>query len=137
MAARDRASRAESAARRCGQRAVVSVARSIEGTAQSVPFFYRHPSRRMSERCCVNLAQPPFVRGLMRRSSPASFVVPRKRAWIETTVSAMMALAFASSSAAAADNPHKTFTPDAVINPTAYYPEGPQLIDEGLLVAEM
>ena len=73
----------------------------------------------------------------MRRSSPASFVVPRKRAWIETTVSAMTALAFASSSAAAADNPHKTFTPDAVINPTAYYPEGPQLIDEGLLVAEM
>ena len=72
----------------------------------------------------------------MRRSSPAS-VVPRKRAWIETTVSAMMALAFASSSAGAADNPHKTFTPDAVINPTAYYPEGPQLIDEGLLVAEM
>src|SRR5690242_5312927 len=73
----------------------------------------------------------------MRRSSPATFVVPRKRAWIETIVSAMMALAFASSSAAAADNPHKTFTPDAVINPTAYYPEGPQLIDEGLLVAEM
>jgi len=36
-----------------------------------------------------------------------------------------------------ADTPHKTFTPDAVINPSAFYPEGPQLIDEGLLVAEM
>jgi sugar lactone lactonase YvrE len=38
---------------------------------------------------------------------------------------------------ARADTPHKEFTPDVVVNPNAYYPEGPQLIDEGLLVAEM
>ncbi|TMH64275.1 MAG: SMP-30/gluconolactonase/LRE family protein [Betaproteobacteria bacterium] len=38
---------------------------------------------------------------------------------------------------ASADTPHKEFTPDVVVNPNAYYPEGPQLIDEGLLVAEM
>ncbi|HEY3180788.1 MAG TPA: SMP-30/gluconolactonase/LRE family protein [Casimicrobiaceae bacterium] len=38
---------------------------------------------------------------------------------------------------ARADAPHKEFTPDVVVNPNAYYPEGPQLIDEGLLVAEM
>ena len=38
---------------------------------------------------------------------------------------------------ASADTPHKEFTPDVLVNPNAYYPEGPQLIDEGLLVAEM
>src|SRR5438067_7265246 len=35
------------------------------------------------------------------------------------------------------ETPHKEFTPDLLINPAAFYPEGPQLIDEGLLVAEM
>lgn len=52
-----------------------------------------------------------------------------------------VAVAFAvnanTSPAIGADTPHKVFTPDAVVNPSAYYPEGPQLIDEGLLVAEM
>ena len=31
----------------------------------------------------------------------------------------------------------KTFTPEEVTNPVAYYPEGPQIIPEGLLVSEM
>lgn len=31
----------------------------------------------------------------------------------------------------------RVFTPDTVVNPAAFYPEGPQLIDQGLLVAEM
>lgn len=31
----------------------------------------------------------------------------------------------------------KVFTPDTIVNPTAFYPEGPQLTDHGLLVAEM
>ncbi len=38
---------------------------------------------------------------------------------------------------AAAAGPHKEFTADVIVNPAAYYPEGPQLIEEGLLVAEM
>jgi len=33
--------------------------------------------------------------------------------------------------------PTKGFEPKEVVNPTAYYPEGPQLTSEGLLVAEM
>lgn len=31
----------------------------------------------------------------------------------------------------------RIFTPATVVNPSAFYPEGPQLIDQGLLVAEM
>ena len=31
----------------------------------------------------------------------------------------------------------KIFTPETIVNPAAFYPEGPQLIDQGLLVAEM
>lgn len=31
----------------------------------------------------------------------------------------------------------RVFTPEAIVNPSAFYPEGPQLIDRGLLVAEM
>lgn len=31
----------------------------------------------------------------------------------------------------------KTFTPDAIVNAEAFYPEGPQLIEEGMLTAEM
>jgi sugar lactone lactonase YvrE len=31
----------------------------------------------------------------------------------------------------------KEFSPDVVVNPDAFYPEGPQLTDSGLLVAEM
>lgn len=31
----------------------------------------------------------------------------------------------------------REFTSRKIVNPTAFYPEGPQLIDEGLLVAEM
>ena len=72
------------------------------------------------------------------RSSPVGAVFPWKRSWLAIVVFAAMAIGLACLALdAAADNPHKTFTPDAVINPAAYYPEGPQLIDEGLLVAEM
>ena len=53
-----------------------------------------------------------------------------------SAATAMAALCWAVN-AIGADTPHKAFTPDAVINPSAFYPEGPQLIDEGLLVAEM
>src|SRR5436305_15249842 len=58
-----------------------------------------------------------------------------KRAAISATVSIAIALGVAID--ATADTPHKGFTADAIVNPNAYYPEGPQLIDEGLLVAEM
>jgi sugar lactone lactonase YvrE len=52
-------------------------------------------------------------------------------------VSAAMSIVVCCSIEASADTPHKEFTPDVLVNPNAYYPEGPQLIDEGLLVAEM
>ena len=72
------------------------------------------------------------------RSSPVGAVFPWKHSWLAIVVFAAMAIGLACSALdAAAENPHKTFTPDAVINPNAFYPEGPQLIDEGLLVAEM
>src|SRR5438105_9919831 len=48
-----------------------------------------------------------------------------------------VAIALGATIDASADTPHKEFTADAVVNPNAYYPEGPQLVDEGLLVAEM
>ena len=48
-----------------------------------------------------------------------------------------VAIALAATLDARADTPHKAFTPDVIVNPNAYYPEGPQLVDEGLLVAEM
>jgi sugar lactone lactonase YvrE len=71
------------------------------------------------------------------RSFAARAIIAWKHSLFEIAALATMAIAFACSSVEAADNPHKAFTPGAVINPTAYYPEGPQLIDEGLLVAEM
>jgi sugar lactone lactonase YvrE len=52
-------------------------------------------------------------------------------------VSAAMSIVVCWSIEASADTPHKEFTADVLVNPNAYYPEGPQLIDEGLLVAEM
>jgi len=36
-----------------------------------------------------------------------------------------------------ADNGPKEFVADVLVNPEAFYPEGPQLVDDGLLVAEM
>jgi gluconolactonase len=38
---------------------------------------------------------------------------------------------------ALADSPARRFVPEQVVNPTAFYPEGPQLTPRGLLVAEM
>ena len=46
-------------------------------------------------------------------------------------------LALMLSPAARAAGDLKQFVPSALVNPTAFYPEGPQLIAEGLLVAEM
>ncbi len=54
-----------------------------------------------------------------------------------SVICALIAVAVSCAADARADTPHKEFTPDVVVNPNAYYPEGPQLIDEGLLVAEM
>jgi len=60
------------------------------------------------------------------------------RTWTRIVFRAALATACACGIAnVAAETSHKTFTPDAIINPNAFYPEGPQLIDEGLLVAEM
>src|SRR5947208_16179629 len=68
----------------------------------------------------------------------AGHTTERKRYWRALVVSSAMSMAATCVvSAVAADTPHKVFTPGAVINPAAYYPEGPQLIEEGLLVAEM
>ena len=39
--------------------------------------------------------------------------------------------------AASAATPHERFTPGTIVNADAHYPEGPQLVDNGLLVAEM
>src|SRR5437879_2535618 len=70
----------------------------------------------------------------MRSSASAVFL--RKRPFV--MFNAVMAIAVACAAGdAIADNARKVFVPDAVINPSAFYPEGPQLIDEGLLVAEM
>ena len=54
-----------------------------------------------------------------------------------SVVRALIVVAVSCAADASADTPHKEFTPDVLVNPNAYYPEGPQLIDEGLLVAEM
>ena len=73
----------------------------------------------------------------MPSAATIAFIL-RKQPWAGFALGAALALGVASGArSAAADNPHKTFTPDAVINPAAFYPEGPQLIDEGLLVSEM
>src|SRR5437016_9715362 len=71
--------------------------------------------------------------------SSASAVSHRKVLLKEGFASAATAIAALcwAVNAFGADTPHKAFTPDAVINPSAFYPEGPQLIDDGLLVAEM
>src|SRR5207244_2903887 len=68
--------------------------------------------------------------------SSASAAIIRKLSFV--MLAAVMAIAVVSVAGnAEADNARKVFAPDAVINPSAFYPEGPQLIDEGLLVAEM
>jgi len=73
----------------------------------------------------------------MRLSAPAGIDASRPGVKIFVSIATAVAVATCASMALAADAPHKVFTPDAVVNPSAYYPEGPQLIDEGLLVAEM
>src|SRR5258705_13606792 len=60
-----------------------------------------------------------------------------KQVATSVVVSAVMSIVVCWSIDVRADTPHKEFTPDVLVNPNAYYPEGPQLIDEGLLVAEM
>jgi sugar lactone lactonase YvrE len=83
------------------------------------------------------LDQAPFASRSHAFICPRA-VVPKERSWVDTIVIATTAIVLTASAVdAAADNPHKTFTPDAVVNPAAYYPEGPQLTDDGLLVAEM
>jgi sugar lactone lactonase YvrE len=46
-------------------------------------------------------------------------------------------LAAGAALAAAAQQPQREFRPDSIVNPEAFYPEGPQLTEAGLLVAEM
>jgi len=70
--------------------------------------------------------------------SPVQRTFGQKTDWLAILIAlATSVISTCASNAFAADTPHKVFTPDAVVNPNAYYPEGPQLIDEGLLVAEM
>src|SRR5436190_23799246 len=60
------------------------------------------------------------------------------RNWTRIVFRAALATACACGIANVAAEPsHKTFTPDAIINPNAFYPAAPQLIHEGLLVAAM
>lgn len=48
-----------------------------------------------------------------------------------------IALLIAAPTVAFADPPARRFVPEDVVNPAAFYPEGPQLTPRGLLVAEM
>ena len=62
----------------------------------------------------------------------------RLRVQLRTLVAALLACtSMCLTNAASSNSGHKEFTADAVVNPNAFYPEGPQLIADGLLVAEM